>query len=46
MARRYRYEYLQKKKSKERARLEREERIQNLSSSERKLRELLGWGVY
>ena len=46
MARRYRYEYLMRKRAKERARKEREERIQNLSSSERKVRELIGWGLY
>ena len=46
MARRYRYEYLMRKRAKERARLEREERLQNLSSSEKKIRELLGWGLY
>lgn len=44
MARRYRYEYLMRKRAKERARQEREERLQNLSSSERKIRELFGWG--
>lgn len=46
MARRYRYEYLMRKRAKERARKEKEERIQNLSSSERKIRELIGWGLY
>ena len=46
MARRYRYEYLMRKRAKERARKEREERIQNLGSSERKVRELIGWGLY
>ena len=46
MARRYRYEYLMKKRAKERARMEREERLQNLSSSEKKMRELFGWVAY
>ena len=46
MARRYRYEYLMRKRAKERARKEREERIQNLSSIERKVRELIGWELY
>ena len=40
MARRYRYEYLMRKRAKERAKMEREERLQNLSSSEKKMREL------
>lgn len=46
MARRYRYEYLMRKRAKERARMEREERLQNLSSSEKKMRELFGWVAY
>ena len=46
MARRYRYEYLMKKRAKERARMEREERLQNLSSSGEKMRELFGWVAY
>lgn len=46
MARRYRYEYLMRKRAKERARLERAERLQNLSSSEKKMRELFGWVAY
>lgn len=46
MARRYRYEYLMKKRAKERAKMEREERLQNLSSSEKKMRELFGWVAY
>lgn len=46
MARRYRYEYLMKKRAKQRARMEREERVQNLSSSEKKMRELFGWVAY
>ena len=46
MARRYRYEYLMKKRAKERARMEKEERLQNLSSSEKKMRELFGWVAY
>ena len=46
MARRYRYEYLMRKRAKERARMEREERLQNFSSSEKKMRELFGWVAY
>ena len=46
MARRYRYEYLMRKRAKERAKMEREERLQNLSSNEKKMRELFGWVVY
>lgn len=46
MARRYRYEYLMRKRAKERAKMEREERLQNLSSSEKKMRELFGWVAY
>lgn len=46
MARRYRYEYLMRKRAKERARKEREERLQSLSSGEKKIRELLGWAAY
>ena len=46
MARRYRYEYLMRKRAKELARMEREERLQNLSSSEKKMRELFGWVAY
>ena len=46
MARRYRYEYLMKKRAKERARIEKEERLQNLSGNEKKMRELIGWGLY
>ena len=45
MARRYRYEYLMRKRAKERAKMEREERLQNLSS-EKKMRELFGWVAY
>lgn len=43
MARRYRYEYLVKKKAKERARAEREA---NMTDREKELREVLGWIVY
>lgn len=46
MARRYRYEYLMRKRAKERAKMEREERLKNLSSSEKKMRELFGWVAY
>ncbi len=46
MARRYRYEYLMRKRAKEQARMEREERLQNLSSGEKKMRELFGWIAY
>ena len=46
MARRYRYEYLMRKRAKEWARMEREEKLKNLSSSERKMRELFGWVAY
>ena len=46
MARRYRYEYLMRKRAKERARMEREEKLKNLSSSERKMCELFGWVAY
>ena len=46
MARRYRYEYLVKKRAKEQAKMEKEERLQNLSSSEKKIRELFGWVAY
>ena len=46
MARRYRYEYLMRKRAKERTRMEREERLKNLSSSEKKIRELIGWVAY
>ena len=43
MARRYRYEYLMKKKARERAK---EERLANQTDRERELRETLGWIVY
>ena len=46
MARRYRYEYLMKKRAKERVRMEREGRLQNLSSGEKKMRELFGRVTY
>ena len=43
MARRYRYEYLMKKKAKERARAE---RLANQTDREKELREALGWIIY
>ncbi len=43
MARRYRYEYLVKKKAKERAKAE---RLANQTDRERELREAIGWIVY
>ena len=50
MARRYRYEYLLKKKAKEKARQERlearEQELENKTDREKELREILGWIVY
>ena len=50
MARRYRYEYRQKKKAREEARAEhlaeKEERLSQRSDREKELREILGWVVY
>lgn len=46
MARRYRYEYLQRKKARELQRAEREAQLQSRSSTERKARELFGWVLY
>lgn len=43
MARRYRYEYLMKKRAKERAK---QERLAKQTETEKGLRELLGWVVY
>lgn len=43
MARRYRYEYLMKKKAKESAK---EERLANQTDREKELREIIGWIVY
>lgn len=46
MARRYRYEYLQRKKAREIKRAERDAQLQGRSSTERKVRELFGWVLY
>ncbi|MBQ8802857.1 MAG: signal peptidase I [Tyzzerella sp.] len=46
MARRYRYEYLQRKKARELKRAEREAQLHSRSSTERKVRELFGWVLY
>ena len=50
MARRYRYEYRQRKKARQKARDERralrEERIAQRSDREKELREVIGWVVY
>ena len=43
MARRYRYEYRQRKKAREQAR---QERLANMSDREKQLREVLGWIGY
>lgn len=43
MARRYRYEYRQRKKAREKAR---KERLANMSDREKELREILGWIGY
>ncbi len=43
MARRYRYEYRQRKKAREKAR---KIRLANMSDKEKELREILGWCVY
>lgn len=43
MARRYRYEYLMKKKAKEKAQKERQEKM---TEKQKELREVLGWIVY
>lgn len=46
MARRYRYEYRQRKKAREKAKEARRLRRENCSEKEKELRELLGWVVY
>lgn len=46
MARRYRYEYRQRKKAREKAKEARRLRRENCSDKEKELRELLGWVVY
>ena len=43
MARRYRYEYLLKKKAREKAK---EEKLANRTDKEKELREILGWVIY
>ena len=43
MARRYRYEYLMRKKAREQAK---EERLANQTEREKELREALGWILY
>ncbi len=46
MARRYRYEYLQRKKARELKKVEKEAQLQSRSDIERKTRSLLGWVLY
>lgn len=46
MARRYRYEYFIRKRANERARMDKEERLQTLSNGKKKMRELFGWVAY
>lgn len=43
MARRYRYEYWKKKRAREKAKAE---RLENITDSEKAVREVLGWVVY
>ena len=43
MARRYRYEYLLKKKAREKAKAE---KLANRTDKEKELREILGWAIY
>lgn len=50
MARQYRYEYLLRKRAREKERVQREaekeERLASMSDKEKRIRELLGWVVY